>query len=596
MTTDCSQSSSSSTGREQGRSPDFTRRNFMLGAAGLLGGAGALHALAGRAGAQHMPPDETGAIFDYDLPYPSKRMPVMAGNVVATSQPLAAQAGLETLRRGGNAMDAAVATAAALTVVEPTSNGIGSDNFALIWTNGRLYGLNASGRSPMGLDRSDYEGMDEIPFYGWEGVTTPGAVSGWAAVSERFGDLDFQTVMGPAIKYAMDGFLVSPEVARYWGYGARRYQGEAKFDAWRQTFLKSDRAPEPGELMRLPDHARTLRAIAETGGVAFYEGEIAERIDAQARKRGGALRQRDLQAHQYDWVEPISTEYRGYRLHEIPPNGQGLTALIALGILRQFDVGAMSVDSVESLHIQIEAMKLAFADAHRYIADPAHMDVKAKDLLDEGYLRRRASQIDRSRAQDFDHGEPKLGGTVLLTTADSHGNMVSFIQSNYTGFGSGMVVPGTGIALQNRGCCFTLEKAHPNEIAPGKRPYHTIIPAFLTRVRDDGGDDPVMTFGVMGGFMQPQGHAQVVSRIVDYGQNPQAALDAPRWQVMTGRKVTIEPGYGASVYEGLAALGHDLEKTPSRSASFGRGQAIWRLEDGYVAGSDLRADGQAVGF
>jgi len=585
-----------SSNHRHGLSPAFTRRDFMLGAAGALGGAGALHALAGRAYSQHMQPDETGAIFDYDLPYPSKRMPVMAENVVATSQPLAAQAGLETLRRGGNAMDAAVATAAALTVVEPTSNGIGADNFALIWTNGRLYGLNASGRAPMGLDRSDYEGMDEIPFYGWEGVTTPGAVSGWAAVSERFGKLDFETLLEPAIRYAQEGYLVSPEVARYWGFGARGYKGDEKFQAWRDTFLKNDHAPEPGERMRLPDHASSLRAIAQTQGRAFYEGELAEKIDAEARKFGGALRLRDLKAHEYDWVEPISTEYRGYRLHEIPPNGQGLTALIALGIMRQFDLDAMSVDSVESLHVQLEAMKLAFADAHRHIADPRYMDVSVSDLLDEGYLRRRAGQIDRSRAQDFNHGQPKLGGTVLLTTADASGNMVSFIQSNYTGFGSGMVVPGTGVALQNRGCCFTLEKGHPNEIAPGKRPYHTIIPAFLTRIREDGGDEPVMTFGVMGGFMQPQGHAQVVSRIVDYGQNPQAALDAPRWQIHTGRKVTIEPGFPAKVYEGLASLGHDLEKTDSRSASFGRGQAIWRLEHGYVAGSDLRADGQAVGF
>lgn len=564
----------------------LSRRSFM---ASVAGGVGAIGAWGAGARVAHGAPPETP--FGYDLPYPSQRMPVMARNCVATSQPLAAQAGLEMLRRGGNAVDAAVATAAALTVVEPTSNGIGSDNFALIWMNGRLHGLNASGRAPMGLKRSDYDGLDSVPLYGWEAITTPGAVSGWAAALARFGSFPMETVLEPAIRYAREGYLVSPEVARYWGFGERRYTGDVKFDAWRSTFLIEGRAPAPGELMRLPDHARTLERIARSSGRDFYEGETARAIDKAARDAGGALRLADLQAHQAQWVEPISVDYRGYLLHEIPPNGQGIVALMALGMLRTFDLGALAPDSVECLHLHIEAMKLAFRDAHAHIADPAHMKVSAADLLDGAYLEERARLIERTRAQDFQHGAPKPGGTVLLTAADAQGNMVSWIQSNYTGFGSGMVVPGTGVGLHNRGGCFVVEEGHPNDIGPGKLPYHTIIPAFVTK---DGA--PVMAYGVMGGFMQPQGHAQVLSRIVDHGQNPQASLDAPRWQVHDGMRVTIEPGFKPEVYAGLKELGHDLGEEARWSASFGRGQIIWRLDDGYVAASDLRADGQAVGF
>ncbi|MEO1130263.1 MAG: gamma-glutamyltransferase family protein, partial [Planctomycetota bacterium] len=447
--------------------------------------------------------------FDWTLPYSSQREPVLARNIVATSQPLAAQAGLDMLRQGGNAVDAAVAAAIALTVVEPTSNGIGSDNFALIWAGGGLHGLNASGLSPAGFDRAAYDDMDAIPFYGWDGVTTPGAVSGWVALVDRFGTLPLAKLCEPAIRYARDGFLVSPQTARYWARGAKRYVGDA-FKAWWDTFTIDGRVPQAGQLFRSEGHAATLEDIAATNGASFYRGALAERIDAAARDGGGALRITDLAIHEADWVRPISINYRGWRLHEIPPNGQGLAALIMLGILRHFEVGA--VDSVESLHLQIEAMKLGFADGNRYIADPRFVDLPTSALLDDAYLRTRAAQIDRTRAQDFGHGEPKVGGTVYLTAADANGTMISLIQSNYTGFGSGMVVPGTGIALQNRGCCFTLERGHPNEAGPSKRPYHTIIPGFVTR---DGarGEEPVMSFGVMGGFMQPQGHAQVVIRM-----------------------------------------------------------------------------------
>lgn len=533
--------------------------------------------------------------FTYDFPYSSQRMPVFAANAVATSQPLAAQAGLEMLRRGGTAADAAVATAAALSVVEPTSNGIGADNFALVWAGGGLHGLNGSGRSGSLMTPERFSGERTIPFAGWSGITVPGAVSGWVETWKKFGRLPLAEVLAPAIHYARDGFLVSPQTGYYWNRGARSYRGE-RFAEWQKTFAPKGDAPGVGEHFASENHARTLEAIAQSGGEDFYRGEIAKAIAAASAADGGFLTAQDLAEHRAEWVRPISVDYRGYLLHEIPPNGQGLAALIMLGILREFDLKAHPVDSVESLHLQIEAMKLAFADGHRYIADPAFMDVAVEELLEPSYLKSRAALIRTDAAQDFAHGSPKEGGTVYLTAADAEGMMVSFIQSNYTGFGSGVVVPGTGIAMQNRGCCFTLEEGHPNQVGPRKRPYHTIIPAFVTKRDANGHEMPVMSFGVMGGFMQPQGHAQVLLRIVDYGQNPQAALDAPRWQVTEGRSVSIEPGFPEEVYAGLESLGHDVDRARARTVSHGRGQILWKLEGGYLAASDLRSDGQAVGF
>jgi gamma-glutamyltranspeptidase/glutathione hydrolase len=526
--------------------------------------------------------------FDWSFPYPSQRMPVLARNVVATSQPLAAQAGLSMLAAGGNAADAAVAAAITLTVVEPCSNGIGSDAFALVWAGGGLHGLNASGRSPMGLPADRFDGLDRVPYYGWDGVTVPGAVSGWVVVSQRFGRLPFADLCAPAIRYAADGFLVSPQTAESWARSREIYRA---FESWQQTFCPGGRAPRAGERFASPDHAATLRKIADTSGGAFYAGELARAIAAHARGTGGWITEDDLAAHEADWVRPISMEYHGLTLHEIPPNGQGLAALQMLGIADHLALHEQPVDSARSLHLQIEAMKLAFADAHRYIADPAHMDVAVEHLLDRAYLAERASLVDPARAGDPGAGTPRPGGTVYLTAADAEGTMVSFIQSNYTGFGSGIVVPGTGVALQNRGCCFSVEKGHPNEARPGKRPYHTIIPGFVTK-----GDEPLMSFGVMGGFMQPQGHAQVLIRIADHKQNPQAALDAPRWRVDGGRTVTIEPGFEPRVYEELRGLGHDVKVADARTVMHGRGQVAYKLDDGYFAASDLRSDGQAVGF
>lgn len=528
--------------------------------------------------------------FDWTFPYSSQRMPVLGRNVVATSQPLAAQAGLHMLRQGGNAADAAVAAAITLTVVEPTSNGIGSDAFTIIHKDGKLHGLNASGRSPRALRPSHFAGMKSMPRLGWGPITVPGAVSAWVAVSQRFGRLPLEKLFEPAIEYARNGFLVSPQTAASWQRAAKIYED---YPDWQRTFTSGGRAPEAGERFACAAQAETLEKIAASKGEAFYRGELAERIAAAAKAQGGLMTTDDLASHECTWVEPISIDYRDLTLHEIPPNGQGLAALLMLGIIRHYPLADLDPDCPDTIHLQIEAMKLAFADAHRYIADPAHMDVDVSQLLDDSYLESRAKLIDPDRAQDFKHGRPPEGGTVLLCAADADGCMVSFIQSNYAGFGSGVVIPDTGIAMQNRGSCFTLQEGHPNQVGGGKRPYHTIIPAFVTRKSIPGA---VMAFGVMGGAMQPQGHGQVMIRLADHGQNPQAALDAPRWQVAGGMKVRIEPGFSEDVYETLRDRGHDLEIDTRRWVLFGGGQAIYRLEDGYLGASDLRRDGQAVGF
>jgi gamma-glutamyltranspeptidase/glutathione hydrolase len=528
-------------------------------------------------------------MFTYDFPYPSQRMPVLAKNVVATSQPLAAQAGLEMLKRGGNAVDAAIATAIALTVVEPTSNGIGSDAFAILWDGTQLHGLNASGRSPAALTPERFAGQAGVPLRGWDAVTVPGAVSGWVTLSERFGKLPFEALFEPAVRYAREGFLVSPITAKVWAFAEKTFADTPEFG---QAFLPGGRAPKPGTLFRFEDQAKTLERIAETKGEAFYRGDLAEKMAAHAQASGGLLSEEDLAAHRNDWVGTISQDYRGVTLHEIPPNGQGLAALLMLGILEHHPLADYGVDSADSLHVQIEAMKLGFADAHRYVADPDFLDVPVEALLDPAYLAERAALIDPKRAQNPGYGVPKRGGTVYLTAADAEGMMVSLIQSNYYGFGSGVVVPGTGISLQNRGAGFTLEKGHPNEVGGGKRPFHTIIPGFVTQ-----NGAPLMSFGVMGGPMQPQGHAQMVIRLRDYAQNPQAASDAPRWRVVEGLEVAVEQGFKPDVLNDLTARGHQLSETaPEASFSFGGAQLIYRLEGGYLAASDHRKDGQAVGF
>ncbi len=528
-------------------------------------------------------------------PFPSKRMPVMAYNgMVATSQPLASQAGLQMLQQGGNAVDAALATAIALTVLEPTSNGIGGDAFALVWDGHKLHGLNGSGRAPKALQAAKLreQGHTEMPSKGWTPVNVPGAPAAWGDLHQRFGKLPLEQVMAPAITYASEGYPVSPTVALYWQIAAKKFlarQGP-EFASWATTFAPGGHAPQTGQRWASPGHAQTLQTIAKQGPQAFYNGQLAEKIASFAQATGGLLTMDDLAAHTSTWVDPIGVNYHGYEVWEIPPNGQGLTALIALSILTDTDLTSYPHGSEENIHLQIEAMKLAFADAKRYIADPAHADVPLAGLLNPAYIAQRRDLIG-PEAQDPQHGTPPNGGTVYLCTADRAGMMVSYIQSNYEGFGSGIVVPNTGIALHNRGANFSLKEGHPNEAAGGKRPYHTIIPAFLTQ-----NNQPIGPFGVMGGFMQPQGHTQVVIGTVDYELNPQAMLDAPRWQVTGGLGVELEQGIPEDVIRGLATRGHKIT-IPVRRGNFGRGQIIWRMDDGLlVAGSEMRADGTAMGW
>ncbi|GJE03276.1 gamma-glutamyltransferase family protein [Methylobacterium isbiliense] len=534
--------------------------------------------------------------FVWNHGYPSLRMPIFGRNVVATSHALAAQAGLMMIWRGGNAVDAAIAAAAAKTITEPCSNGLGSDAFCILWDGQRLHGLNASGGAPAAWTpayfRRKYGERARPPMRGWDSVTVPGAVAAWVALSERFGRLPFADLLEPAIAIAERGYLAPIVVQQKWA-AAARVADLAGQPGFAEVFLPRGRAPEVGERVRLPGIARSLRAIAATKGRAFYEGEIAEATARHAAEHGGAMKVADLAAFRPEWVEPTAKDYRGYTLHEIPPNGQGIAAQIALGILEGFDLAALPPDGAESQHLQIEAMKLAFADTYRYVADPSGMTVTPAQMLDPAYLTARGRLIDRTKAQDFGPGNPASGGTIYLTTADASGMMVSFIQSNFMGFGSGVVVPEWGLSLQNRGYGFHLDPASPNVVAPGKRPFHTIIPGFLTK---DGA--PVMSFGVMGGNMQPQGHVQTLVRMLDYHQNPQAACDAPRWRVNEGLSLNAESTMPPETVRALTDRGHRIEVINDSYQDFGAGQFIWRMgdpdEDGYVAASDPRRDGQAV--
>ena len=525
--------------------------------------------------------------MDWTLPYPSRREPVLADAIVATSQPLAAQAGLNAMRDGGNAVDAAIAAAATLTVVEPTSNGIGSDLFAIVWDGSRLHGLNASGRSPAGIDAERLLEADEIPLRGWDAVTVPGAVSGWVALSERFGRLELDRLVTPAAAYARDGFAVGPVTAAAWSFAPRSYAGFEDF----APFLPGGAAPEPGQRFAFPDQAATLTLIGATNGEAFYRGELAERMAAHAGANGAPLGGDDLDAHRADWVGTLSQRFGDIEVHEIPPNGQGIAALEALGILERLDLAGLDPDGPHAIHLQAEAMKAAFADVNAHVADPDAMTIDPMALLDAGFLDRRAAGIDRARAGSPEVGRLQAGGTVYLCTADPDGMMVSLIQSNFHGFGSGIVVPGTGISLQNRGAGFVTQPGHPNAVAPAKRPFHTIIPAF--GLNADG--SPSMAFGVMGGHMQPQGHTQVVLRTALWGQNVQAALDAPRWRVESGRELALEAGVAAATRAALADRGHVL-LDDTTMGGFGGGQAIVKLPGGWLGASDPRKEGAAVGF
>ncbi|MHC4778793.1 MAG: gamma-glutamyltransferase family protein, partial [Planctomycetota bacterium] len=473
--------------------------------------------------------------FSWDFPYRSQRAPVLADNAVATSQPLAAQAGLAMIRGGGNAVDAAIASAAALTVVEPTSNGVGSDAFAIVWDGETLHGLNGSGRSPAELDECRFEGLASMPMTGWDAVTVPGAVAAWADLWARFGSLPFEDLLEPAIRYASDGFPVSPITSAAWARAGERF---SEFPAFREAFLPQGRAPRPGERFACPDLAHTLDSIASTRGKTLYVGALAEAIVRSARESKSPMKTSDLADHRSEWVEPLSAPFGDLALHELPPNGQGIAALVALSVLHTIGPVEGGPDDGDPVHVQIEAMKIGLADAFAHVADPRSMTVAPSELLERNRIENLASAIRLDRALPPPRAGRGEGGTVYITAADASGLMVSLIQSNYQGFGSGVVIPGTGISLQNRGFGFTLSKSHPNRVQGGKRPFHTIIPAFVTR-----GGSPVMSFGVMGGHMQAQGHVQMMVRIFGHGQNPQAASDAPRWQVLEDFRIAFEEGF-----------------------------------------------------
>jgi len=522
--------------------------------------------------------------------YPSKRTVAFAKDAMAaTSVPQAAEAGIEIIRRGGNAIDAIVAMAMCIPVVEPVSNRIGGDAFAIIYSGGALYGLNASGYAPskLSVEALNKKGYADMPPCGFEAVTVPGAPSVWAALSSRFGRLSLAETAEPAARFAEEGYPVPAGAASGWNGAFKNYlkhRGDEKFSAWFGTFASNGATPAAGEIWRCADMARTLREIAATNAESFYRGELMERIVKFSDEYGGYFTKKDFIDFKPLFVEPISVNYRGYEVCELPPNGQGATALIALNILENFALGD-SRETAMNYHYQIEAMKLAFADSLKYIADPDCMDVPVSDLLSKEYARERSKLI-TDRAQIFSHGRPPASGTVYLCAADGDGNMASYIQSNYMGFGSGLCVPGTGISLHNRGKNFSLDPGHANCLKPGKRPYHTIIPGFLKK---DG--KPVGPFGVMGGFMQPQGHAQMMVNTIDFGMNPQDALDAPRWRWVSGADIELESFINVDIARRLSEMGHDVSLLHDYG-SMGRGQIIWRLDNGTLCGgTEPRADG-----
>ena len=503
------------------------------------------------------------------------------------------------LQQGGNAVDAVIAAAAALTVVEPVSNGLGSDAFAIVWDGKTLHGLDASGVAPAAWNPDYFERTHkgEIPSRGVDSITVPGAIAGWDALRKRFGTLPYSELLAPAINYAAGGYAVAPAIQQKWKNQIPILQQQPGFA---EVFMPYGRAPNIGERMTMPGAAATLERIALHGASEFYRGETAEKLVGFLAQHGAALSRSDLENYQPEWCGTISKRYRGYDVHEIPPSGQGIAALMALGILEHFDLQQYSPDSIDCRHLQIEAMKLAFADVYRYVGDQRYMQtVNVEALLDGGYLAQRAKLISSARAQNFNAGQPPAGGTIYLTAADANGMLVSYIQSNFMGFGSGVVAPEIGVSLQNRGAGFTMTAGHPNQVAPGKHPFHTIIPGFLMQ---DG--QPRMSFGVMGGSMQPQGHVQTLTRMLDHQQQPQAACDAARWRVHDGTSIDVEAHMQADVISDLTAKGHQIQPVSDSYMDFGSGQFIWRLCDaedateaiqtGYVAASDSRRDGYAA--
>ena len=515
--------------------------------------------------------------------------------MVATSQPLAAEVGLEILKKGGNAVDAAIATAACLTVVEPTANGIGGDAFAIVWINGEMHGLNASGSAPkaISIDAMKKLGHETMPTFGWLPVTVPGVPSAWSTLSKRFGKLPLIEVLKPAIKIATEGYAVTPAIAKSWQRVYELYSAnmdKEEYVEWYRNFAPLGRAPFAGEIIKLPDHAATLAEIGKTNAESFYRGNIADKIVATSKKAGGFFEASDLANHEPEWVQPLSIDYRGYDVWELPPNGQGVIALTALNILKEFSFD--HVDTKTRLHQQIEALKIAFTAAQNHISDPQVTDPSlVSKLLSQEFAEQQAKSI-TNQAHEPAEVEIAKGGTVYLATADVEGNMVSYIQSNYMGFGSGVVIPGTGIAMQNRGADFSLDPYHVNALVGGKKTYHTIIPGFLTKK-----GQAIGPFGMMGGYLQPQGHVQLLVNTIELGLNPQKALDEPRFHWIKGKKVEFEPEFSPQLIADLAAKGHAIKPLDDKSF-FGRGQIIWRNPDtGELAGgTEKRTDGHIAAY
>lgn len=519
--------------------------------------------------------------------------------MIATSQPLATTAGLEVLQNGGNAVDAAVTAAAVLCLVEPHMTGIGGDVFAIYWSadEQRLTGLNASGRSGSLMTRDELvkRGFDRVPGSGLEAVTVPGAISGWAALLERFGTITLAEALQPVIRLAEEGFPVSPIIARQWANQTRKLlRDEGSRNTW---LIDGERAPREGEMFRNPDLAASFRLIASQGPEVFYGGELGRRIVAFMEENGGFITLRDLQNHNVEWVEPIGASRGNYTLWELPPNGQGVAALEMLRILEPYDLKEMGHNSAEYLHHLIETKKLAFADLARYVGDPDHLDVPPSHLISEEFIEARRALLDPKRAARRQDPGPAVTSTetIYLSVADAEGNMISFINSVFDYFGSGITVPGTGFTLQNRGQGFTMEEGLPNTVAPGKRPFHTLIPAFVTRSEEESGrEEPWLAFGVMGGSMQPQGHIQVLFNMILFDMDPQEAIDAPRFRHLSGLRIVLESPIGDEVRQTLEAMGHVIGA--EASVAFGGAQAILKLPEGWSAGSDPRKDGMAAGY
>lgn len=532
--------------------------------------------------------------------YPSRRNVVYARHAMAcTSVPLGAQIGLDVMKAGGNAMDAAVAMAAAMPLLEPTGNGLGSDCFALIWVERekKLYGLNASGVAPMALDAEKVRamGFQEMPKAGWLPTMVPGAPAGWAEINRRFGRKPLDELFAPAVSYAREGCPVPVNVEPQWSADSQRIaaamgQDPAPHAYWWKVFMKEDGTPyRAGDLFRWEEYAQTLEELAATGCESYYRGALMEKLVAFSRETGGYFSREDFIRYRPEWVEPITADYKGYTVCEIPPNGHGITVLMALNILKGLELPEEK-DCAGTYHKILESIKLAFADTKAYVADPRYMKTRVEDMLSEEYAARRRALIS-DRALLPQRGDPSCGGTIYLCTADPEGNMVSFIQSNYTTFGAGVAIPGTGISLQNRGANFSLEPESDNCLAGGKRSYHTIIPGFLLK---EG--EAVGPFGVMGAFMQPQGHVLVVVNTIDYHMNPQQALDAPRMQWVGGRHIQLEREVPAHVGKKLAEMGHEVEVV-NTNISMGRGQIIWRTENGMlVGGTEPRCDGAVAAW